>query len=176
MKTVKLNKSTNKRPGKSPGKPYANLWARPGYLIRRLHQIHIGLFLKESKEFEITPVQFSLLTVLYSGDALDQITISMEVGIDRRSGADVIKRLVKRKLLVSIPSEDDKRAKLVQITEQGKKSIESMHPSMQRAQEQMLSPLNKNERDEFVRMLQRIIEENNFASRAPVSKRQFDDN
>ena len=37
---------------------------RPGYLIRRLHQIHVALFQKECAAFEITPLQYSLLTAL----------------------------------------------------------------------------------------------------------------
>ncbi|MEE9587121.1 MAG: MarR family transcriptional regulator, partial [Hyphomicrobiaceae bacterium] len=81
------------RPGKRPGRPYSDLWSRPGFLIRRLHQIHIGLFAEECQQFDITPVQYGLLTVLYSGNALDQVTLATEVGIDRTSGADVMRRL-----------------------------------------------------------------------------------
>jgi hypothetical protein len=69
------------RPGKKPGKPYADLWSRPGFLVRQMHQIHLGLFLNECRDYEITPVQFAVLTVLYSGEAVDQITLSNSVGI-----------------------------------------------------------------------------------------------
>jgi hypothetical protein len=40
------------------------LWSRPGYLIRRLHQIHCALFLEECRESGLTPVQYGLLTAL----------------------------------------------------------------------------------------------------------------
>ena len=40
------------------------LWRRPGYLIRRLHQIHYALFFEECAAFGITPVQYGLLTLL----------------------------------------------------------------------------------------------------------------
>src|SRR5579872_284415 len=40
------------------------LWSRPGYLVRRLHQIHTALFAEECKAFAITPVQYGLLTAL----------------------------------------------------------------------------------------------------------------
>jgi hypothetical protein len=32
------------------------LWGRPGYLLRRLHQIHYALFFEECAGFDITPV------------------------------------------------------------------------------------------------------------------------
>jgi hypothetical protein len=43
------------RPGKEPGRPYADLWSRPGYLVRRMHQIHVGLFWEECHRYDITP-------------------------------------------------------------------------------------------------------------------------
>src|SRR6266496_2668773 len=42
----------------------SRLWGRPGFLIRRLHQIHYGLFFEECGHATITPLQFGMLTVL----------------------------------------------------------------------------------------------------------------
>ncbi|MBZ0215182.1 MAG: MarR family transcriptional regulator [Fimbriimonadaceae bacterium] len=156
--------------GKRPGPPYSDLWSRPGYLVRRLHQIHVGLFTEECKSFDITAIQYGLLTVLYSGNALDQVTLATEVGIDRTSGADVMRRLERRGLLVRIPSEEDRRAKLVQITDEGKALVRKMQSSMERAQERLIEPLTAKEQEEFNRLLQKIIAANNSASRAPMSQ------
>src|ERR1700704_5815821 len=43
----------------------------PGFLIRRLHQIHVAIFLEECAAFNITPVQFSLLKTLSAGTEMD---------------------------------------------------------------------------------------------------------
>jgi len=48
------------------------LWGRPGYLLRRLHQIHYALFFEECAGFDITPVQYGLLTTLSLNPDLDQ--------------------------------------------------------------------------------------------------------
>src|ERR1700760_3299738 len=37
---------------------------RPGFLIRRMHQIHVALFQERCAEFELTPLQYSLLSAL----------------------------------------------------------------------------------------------------------------
>src|SRR5262245_30531919 len=64
----------------SPDMP---LWARPGFLIRRLHQIHYALFFEECAAFDITPVQYGLLTTLAANPDLDQNSLCRELGIDR---------------------------------------------------------------------------------------------
>ena len=69
------------------------LWARPGYLLRRLHQIHYALFFEECAGFEITPVQYGLLTTLSLNPDLDQNSLARELGIDRTNVADVLSRL-----------------------------------------------------------------------------------
>src|SRR5690554_4830995 len=65
------------------------VWSRPGFLIRRLHQIHYAMFFEECKEGGITPVQFGVLTVLAREPWLDQTAIGYEVGLDRTTAADV---------------------------------------------------------------------------------------
>ncbi|MGD0186958.1 MAG: MarR family transcriptional regulator [Roseiarcus sp.] len=167
--TNSASAETKTRSGKEPGRPYADLWGRPGFLVRRMHQIHVGLFAEECKNFDITPIQFAILTVLYSGRALDQITLSTAVGIDRTSGADVIKRLVRRGLVERIPSTEDRRAKLVHITGDGQTLVRRMQPRMERAQERLISPLSPAERAMFNELIGKIIQANNDASRAPIA-------
>lgn len=55
----------------------------PGFLTRRLHQIHVAIFLEECAAFNITPVQFSLLKALSAGAEMDQATIATQIGVDR---------------------------------------------------------------------------------------------
>src|SRR5262249_47942464 len=75
------------------------LWGRPGYLLRRLHQIHYALFFEECAGFDITPVQYGLLTTLSLNPDLDQNSLARELGIDRTNVADVLNRLARRGLL-----------------------------------------------------------------------------
>ena len=69
---------------------FQNLTDRPGHLIRRLHQIHVALFLEECGKHDLTPVQFGVLTVLVDGNVRDQVTIASMIGVDRNTAADVI--------------------------------------------------------------------------------------
>ena len=85
------------------------LWGRPGYLLRRLHQIHYALFFEECAGFDITPVQYGLLTTLSVNPDLDQNSLARELGIDRTNVADVLNRLARRGLLERRRSPDDGR-------------------------------------------------------------------
>ncbi|WP_418595064.1 MarR family winged helix-turn-helix transcriptional regulator [Ponticoccus sp. (in: a-proteobacteria)] len=150
---------------------YADLWDRPGYLVRRLHQIHIGLFTQACEGLDLTAVQFAVLSVLCSDAEMDQLSISKIVGIDRTSGADVIKRLVNRGLASRERSKQDRRALIVHITEAGRRMVREVQPLMEDAQDRMVSPLTPEEYKVFMRALRKMIDANNDASRAPMSQR-----
>lgn len=149
---------------------YDDLWGRPGYLVRRLHQIHVGLFSEACDGVDLTAVQYAMLSVLFSGGGrFDQLSLSKAVGVDRTSGADVIKRLERRGLIAREPSTEDRRAFVVSITEAGRKVVCQVRPMMEAAQEKLVSPLTEKERDTFTRLILKMIEANNDASRAPMA-------
>jgi len=141
------------------------LWSRPGYLIRRLHQIHHALFFEECKEFDITPVQYGLLTALMHSPDIDQNSLGKELGLDRTNVADVLVRLSKRGLVERRKSEQDKRMVLARLTAEGERITREMQSSMQKAQDRLLEPLMPQERNAFITMLIRLIDGNNHLGR-----------
>ena len=116
------------------------LWVRPGYLLRRLHQIHYALFFEECSDFDITPVQYGLLTTLSLNPDLDQNSIGRELGIDRTNVADVLARLARRGLLERHRSKQDKRMVLARLTPAGQRVTDEMYAAMLKAQNRLLAP------------------------------------
>lgn len=147
---------------------YESLWDRPGFLVRRLHQIHVAMFHEECGNFSITPVQFGLLTILEGKSPLDQVTLAAEVGIDRTNVADVIKRLESRGLVERRANQSDRRTRLVSITEDGRVFRRHVQKCMEIAQERFLAPLNEEDRRVFMRLLRNLIETNNETGRATL--------
>ena len=147
------------------------LWTRPGYLIRRLHQIHYALFLEECRESRLTPVQYGLLTALAVRGALDQVSLGEELGVDRTTVAEVLSRLESRKLVARKPSPLDGRARLATITGRGRTLMNAMRQAMQRAQDRLCAPLDTRERREFMAVLARLIEANNEKGRNALRMR-----
>lgn len=141
------------------------LWARPGFLIRRLHQIHVAMFLEEFKSQNITPVQYGLMSAVSALPDLDQTALGQEVGLDRTTTADVVKRLEERGLLERRPNPADKRTRHVRLTALGQQTVAALHGDMQRAQERLLEPLRPAERGMLMDLMRRLVEANNQFSR-----------
>ena len=156
-----------------PPKPGARelrlpLWSRPGYLIRRLHQIHLALFLEECRSSNLTPVQYGVLTALSIRGELDQVSLAEEIGLDRTTTAEVLTRLQARALVSRKPNPRDRRAKLARITKRGRALTAAMFGAMQRAQDRLCAPLTQKERDVFMATLVRLIEANNEYGRGAL--------
>jgi MarR family transcriptional regulator, lower aerobic nicotinate degradation pathway regulator len=79
----------------------------------------------------------------------------------------VVDRLEARGPLQRNASPDDRRVRLLTLTEAGQAVLALAVPGMLRAQERMLQPLPKRERAEFMRTLRVLVQSNNELSRAP---------
>jgi DNA-binding MarR family transcriptional regulator len=141
------------------------LWGRPGYLLRRLHQIHYALFFEECAGYDITPVQYGLLTTLSLNPNLDQNSLARELGIDRTNVADVLNRLARRGLVERRRSPNDARMVLARLSRAGERLTRKMYRPMQRAQRRLLSPLLPQERNALMITLIRLINGNNHLGR-----------
>ena len=143
------------------------LLGRPGFLIRRLHQLHCSLFLEETRKFDVTPVQFSLLTALATRGELEQNRLALEIGLERSSVAEVVPRLQRRGLLQRRRSAADRRAKLVRLTRKGTALLRKMAPAVQRAHDRTIEHLQGPERDRFLLQLVKLVEANGDVGSVP---------
>jgi DNA-binding MarR family transcriptional regulator len=144
------------------------IWKRPGFLIRRLQQISVAIFISEcsSAELEITAVQWGVLSIVSEYPGVGQIEISEELGLDRSNVANVVERLTKRGLLKQKLSAADQRKKEINITKAGAKVMDELEGCAQRFQRKLLSPLTEDERGVFIELLTRLVRENNHLGRA----------
>jgi DNA-binding MarR family transcriptional regulator len=147
---------------------YRVLARRPGFLIRRLHQIHLALFAEECGAFGVTPVQYSILTVAAAQPGLDQAALAIEVGVDRTTMADVLARLERRRLVQRSRAKRDARLKLVHTTIAGRRLLSRMDRHAQRAHERTISSLPPVRRAAFVDALVSLVEAGNNLGRAPL--------
>ena len=137
--------------------PTLDLNSLPGHDIRRLHQIAVALFMAETEPFGITPVQYAALQAVQNAPGTDQRTLARTIGFDTSTIAGVIDRLEARGLMLRNASAQDRRVRLLTLTEAGQQLLSDVTPSMLRAQERILSPLPAQERSEFMRMLAVLI-------------------
>ena len=144
-----------------------DLEALPGHYIRRLQQIAVAVFLQETEAHGVTPVQYAAMNQVAKAPGVDQRTLARAIGQDTSTVAGVIDRLEARGLMVRQASADDRRVRLLALTDAGRGLLAAIGPDILKAQERMLHPLNKSERTEFMRMLRAVVAANNELSRAP---------
>ena len=121
----------------------------PGPLIRRVHQIGVSIFADEFKEKDITPLQFSILWVLTTHSGEDQASLAQYVALDRTTCSNIVSRLEERGYLRREVDPENKRAKLVYITDTGRELFREVEVLMEKVSKRLLKPLNLEERKIF---------------------------
>lgn len=144
-----------------------NLDDLPGHLVRRLQQIAVALFLQETEALNLTPVQYAVLHAVAQNPGLDQRTLARTVGLDTSTTGGVVDRLEARELLVRNATPQDRRVRMLTLTEAGRDLLNHSTPAMLRAQERLLEPLTAHQRKEFIRLARMVVAAGNGISRAP---------
>jgi DNA-binding MarR family transcriptional regulator len=130
---------------------------RPGFLIRRMHQIHVALFQERCAEFELTPLQYSLLSALAVRGIADQSTLAADVALDRTTTTGALKRLQARRFIQRAVSPNDRRAQACRLTVAGSALLSRMEGAARAAHHDTLACLGKAEQTQFVKLMQRIV-------------------
>jgi DNA-binding MarR family transcriptional regulator len=145
---------------KKAGQKSSNSWPlgqRPGFLIRRLHQIHVALFQEKCAAFDLTPLQYSLLTALARRGTADQTTLAAEVMLDRTTTTGALKRLQSRKFIERTVHSRDRRAQMCRLTKSGSRLLRQIEASARAAHHATLAGLGKAEQKQFITMMQKIV-------------------
>lgn len=145
----------NKR-GERNERPWP-LAERPGFLIRRLHQIHVALFQEACGAFEITPLQYSLLSALAERGTADQTTLAADIALDRTTTTGALKRLEARRLVERPVDSDDRRARICRLTPAGTTLLGKIETAARTAHRASLGKLSKAEQAAFIATMQRIV-------------------
>lgn len=144
----------------------------PGFHIRRLQQIAVAVFMEETQDFGITPVQFAAMSAVLRQPGMDQRSLARFIGFDTSTIGSVIDRLEARGLIVRNTSPTDKRVRLLTVTASGTDLLREAQPAVLRAQERMLDPLPVEQRELFMQMITRVNRENQSRTLAPSLTRE----
>jgi DNA-binding MarR family transcriptional regulator len=156
---------------RSKADPYADpmhdLHQHPGHLLRRAQQIAVSIFYDEMGD-ELTPVQYAILAQLADHPGIDQVSLAGLAAIDTSTGATVCARLEEKGLLERKVIPHNRRQRALTITPAGARLLDAMVPGAQRLRERLLAPLSAQEQVQFMRLLGKLVDENNEQSRAPL--------
>jgi DNA-binding MarR family transcriptional regulator len=144
-----------------------DLYRRPGFLIRRAHQIAVALFLEETGELGITNRQYGILLVLKHQPGIDQITVAKLLGLDRSTTGMVLTKLEAAGLVGRVVGKKDRRKRNLQLTPAGERMLTRLIEPARRAQNRVFSAFAPVEQKQFLFLLDKFTRRFNDTTRVP---------
>ena len=143
---------------------------RPGFLIRRAHQISQSVFIEECASLDITSTQFGVLSVLARAGQLDQISIARLLGFDRSTTGMVVKLLEDRALIARMPDARDRRRHVLRLTSAGEKLRKRAEPLVDRVRQRLKEALPAKEAATLFKLMEKFTRSFNDTTRVPLRR------
>jgi DNA-binding MarR family transcriptional regulator len=165
---------TNSKVCALPKTKLDDLYRRPGFMIRRAHQIAVSLFLGETGALGVTNRQYGILVALKQRPGVDQISVARLLGLDRSTTGMVIDKLETAGLIARTVGARDRRRSSLALTHAGERMLGRLARPAQRARSRLLSCFTPAERAQFLVLLEKFIAKNNDSTRVPLQDRGND--
>jgi DNA-binding MarR family transcriptional regulator len=153
-------------PHPTPPPSLSRLYARPGFLLRRAHQISAGVFEDECRAVALTPAQFGVLTVLSAQPGVGQSSLARALGFDKVTVLRVLRGLEGRGLVARTPATDNKRNMCASLTPTGQALLAQAQTPAEQAYRRLLAPLDAGQQAQLLQLLKLLTGELESDARA----------
>lgn len=143
-----------------------DLYQRPGFLLRRAHQISASIFEKACADLALTPAQYGVLRVMQEQPGIDQSSLARALAFDKVTVLRVIKGLEERGFCQRAVSPDNRRQMAVRLTAEGEALLRHAQQPVQQAYDTLLSPFDDAQREQFLGLLLLLNTQLNTEARA----------
>jgi len=123
----------------------------------------------------LTPLQFAVMSYLNKQNGepgIDQSGLAARLGVDRNNASLLVEQLEQLGLLSRRVSEQDRRARLLQLTAKGERVYAQFEAANIEANNRVLDPLAPAERTLLLDMLTRIVKRNAAFARPGAGRRK----
>jgi DNA-binding MarR family transcriptional regulator len=129
-----------------------------GYVLRRAQLVVFQDFFQSFAPFNISPAQFSVLTVIERNPGLTQSQVAAALGIKRTNFVGLLDTLEKRALAERRQAARDKRSYALYLTSEGVALMRKLKPVLKAHESRMVARIGEAGRDRLVELLQEIVE------------------
>ncbi len=133
-----------------------DLYQRPGFLLRRAHQISASIFERACADLALTPAQYGVMCVIQDQPGIDQSTLARALAFDKVTVLRVLKGLEERGLCERALSKGDRRQRSVRLTASGQALLRQASEPVQQAYETLMSPFSAEQRAQLLALLQQL--------------------
>lgn len=132
------------------------LYCRPGFLLRRAHQVNAAIFDDECRAWEITHTQYGLLMAIASSSDIDVVGAARLTGSDRTTAHLAVRNLERQGLISRRRDPHDARRHLLAVTPAGFAMLRRTKPALRRVKTRLLANLTPAEAETLLALLGRI--------------------
>ncbi len=111
--------------------PAAEAWG----LLQRIMMSQRGLFFEVASEFDLAPAQMHALKALEPGKPRPMSELADALRCDNSNVTGIVDRLEDRGLVQRVPSDRDRRVKMLEVTPQGAALRKQLHDRLMRPPE-----------------------------------------
>jgi DNA-binding MarR family transcriptional regulator len=144
------------------------LYGRPGFLLRRAHQISVSIFESACSDIAVTPAQFSVLVVLAADSRLDQSSVARAIGLDKVTVSLLLRALEARGLVQRQVLADNRRKRALSLTAQGRELLRLSRAPTEAAYEALMAPFDRDQQAMFMSLLAQLVSSLEHRARAPL--------
>src|SRR3954466_4956906 len=124
-----------------------------GYVLRRAQLVVFQDFFNAFAPFDISPAQFSVLTVIERNPGLTQSQVAAALGIKRTNFVGLLDELERRVLAERRQSARDKRSYALCLTGEGVALRRKLKPVLKAHETRMIARIGESGRDRLVELL-----------------------
>lgn len=132
-----------------------------GFLIAKIHQLAGRIFAKKLKQYQLTeinPAQGRIMFPLWQKDEISIKELSKVTLLGKSTLTTMLKRLEDEDHIQRISSKKDRRKTLIKLTEKNQELQEKFVQVSNEMNDLFYRGLTEEEKDEFDRYLERILE------------------
>jgi DNA-binding MarR family transcriptional regulator len=141
-----------------------------GYVLRRAQLVVFQDFFNAFAPFDISPAQFSVLTVIERNPGLTQSQVAEALGIKRTNFVGLLDELERRALAERRQAARDKRSYALYLTTEGAALMRKLKPVLKAHESRMIARVGAEGRDRLVALLHEIARGPNGTRRVKGSK------
>ncbi|WP_059413179.1 MarR family winged helix-turn-helix transcriptional regulator [Cupriavidus basilensis] len=147
----------------------SQLYSRPGFLLRRAHQISVAIFEDSFAALELTPSQYAVLIALHNIERASQNDVARALGVNKVSVSQVAQSLEERGWVTRETSADDRRQRQLALSAKGRKALSRSMEMADAAYDALMAPFDAAERRQFIALLQRVVTSLEPRARTPFA-------
>jgi DNA-binding MarR family transcriptional regulator len=134
-----------------------DLYAHPGFLIRRAQQVSTAVFNEIYGRHGVTPTQATVLHAIAQAPGIDQMTVARLLELDHSTAAMVVNTLARAKYITRPIDPDDRRRRILAISPSGRALLKRLGV-FDDSRDELLAVFSAAEARTFVRLLRQFID------------------